>query len=506
MIRALAILVAVLPALCFAQDTLTIGSKRFTESYVLGAIIMQVARDAGEAKVVYRPGLGNTGIVFAALRNGAIDLYPEYTGTVALELLKGKAQPTVRDLNRALAPLGLGVAVPFGFSDNYALAMSAQKAAALGIRSISDLAAHPDLKFGLSQEFMNRRDGWPALKAAYHLPFTPAGLDHGLAYAAVAAEDVDVIDSYSTDPQIEKYRLRVLADDRHFFPSYDAVLLYRLNVPRRFPKTWAALQKLAGSIDAQRMIEMNAAAELHGQSFEKIAASFVHAREHHKAAPVPRRTPFLTLLFGGNFWQLTLQHLMLVFVSLALSIAIGMPLGVWAAKSPVAGRWVLPAAGVLQTIPALALLAFLIPVTHRIGTVPAVIALFLYALLPIVRNTCTGLTDIAPSLQESARALGLPAAARLRLIELPLAARPILAGIKTSAVINVGTATIAAFIGAGGYGERIAAGLAVNDNRMLLAGAIPAAVMALVVQGVFGLLDRWLISEGLRAETAGEKA
>jgi osmoprotectant transport system permease protein len=506
LIRLLALLLAALPLLCCAQDVLTIGSKRFTESYVLGAIIAQVARAAGEARVVYRSGLGNTGIVFAALRSGSIDLYPEYTGTIAQELLNGKARATLGDLSRALAPLGLGVAIPFGFSDNYALAMSGKKAAALGIHSISDLIGHAGLRLGLSQEFMNRRDGWPALKAAYHLPFTPVGLDHGLAYAAVAAGDVDVIDSYSTDPQIEKYHLRVLADDRHFFPAYDAVVLYRLGVPQRFPRTWAALQKLAGSIDAQQMITMNAAAELHGQSFDKIAASFVHARADHTTVSAPRRTPFITLLLGGNFWQLTLQHLMLVFLSLALSVVLGMPLGVWAAKSRIAGRWVLPAAGVLQTIPALALLAFLIPVTHRIGTVPAVIALFLYALLPIVRNTYTGLADIAPSLQESARALGLPPAARLRLIELPLAARSILAGIKTSAVINVGTATIAAFIGAGGYGERIAAGLAVNDNRMLLAGAIPAAVMALVVQGAFGLLDRWLISEGLRIDAAGEKA
>ena len=126
------------------------------------------------------------------------------------------------------------------------------------------------------------------------------------------------------------------------------------------------------------------------------------------------------------------------------------------------------------------------------------VALFLYSLLPIVRNAYSGLTDIAASLRESARALGLPAAARLRLIELPLASRAILAGVKTSAVINVGTATIAAFIGAGGYGERIVTGLALNDHALLLAGAIPAAALALLVQWTFDLADRLIVAEGLR--------
>jgi osmoprotectant transport system permease protein len=134
-----------------------------------------------------------------------------------------------------------------------------------------------------------------------------------------------------------------------------------------------------------------------------------------------------------------------------------------------------------------------------IGTLPALIALFLYSLLPIVRNTYSGLQDIPAYLRESAFALGLPAAVRLRRIELPLASRAILAGVKTAAIINVGTATIAAFIGAGGFGERIVTGLALNDHGVLLAGAIPAAALALLIQGLFELLDRWLVPTGLRA-------
>lgn len=481
-----------------AEQTLTVGSKRFTESYILGEIVRQTAARVGEVEVVYKPGLGNTGIVFAALASGAIDVYPEYTGTLDREILKNRAPSDIAALNRQLAGLGIGVAVPLGFNNTYALAMREEQARALGIRTLSDLARQPSLRLGLSQEFLGRADGWRGLKQSYALPFaTPRGIDHGLAYEALAQEQVDVIDIYTTDAKIARYRLRVLMDDRGFFPAYDAVLLYRLDLPRRAPKTWAALQGLAGKITARRMIDLNAGVEIHGKRFAAAAADFLG---HAGPGEARGKEGFLSRLFGPDFWRLTREHLLLVFASLAAGVAVGVPLGIWAARAPSARQTILSLVGVIQTIPALALLAFLIPLFRQIGVLPALVALFLYALLPIVRNTYTGLSDIAPSLRESALALGLPPLARLRLIELPLASRAILAGIKTSAVINVGTATIAAFIGAGGFGERIAAGLALNDNATLLAGAIPAAVLALLVQGGFEALDRWLIPQGLRAE------
>jgi osmoprotectant transport system permease protein len=157
---------------------------------------------------------------------------------------------------------------------------------------------------------------------------------------------------------------------------------------------------------------------------------------------------------------------------------------------------VLGVVGVIQTIPSLALFAFLIALLGAIGTLPALIALFLYALLPIVRNTYTGLEGIGRGMRQAALALGLSKQERLRRIEIPLAMPAILAGVKTSAVINVGTATIAAFVGAGGYGERIVSGLALNDNATLLAGAVPAATLALLIQGLFELGERrfgWMV-------------
>jgi osmoprotectant transport system permease protein len=485
-----------------AVAPLNVGSKRFTESYILGEIIRQTAQAAGETTATHQQGLGNTAIVLNALRAGSIDLYPEYTGTIAKEILKLDAVRPLAELNAHLAPLGLAVGVPLGFNNTYALAMRADDARAKGITKLSDLKSHPEIKLGLSQEFIGRADGWPGLKRTYELPFeTPRGLDHGLAYEAIAQKQVDAIDIYSTDAKIDKYGLTVLADDRHYFPPYDAVLLYRADLPQRFPKTWEALQKLEGRIDDATMRRMNAAAELEGREFASIAANFLaQASGTPQGAPAKTQPPadFWHKLFGSDFGRLTLEHLTLVFLSLAASIAIGVPLGIVAAKRPATEPWILGATGVLQTIPALALLAILIPLTGRIGVVPALIALALYALLPIVRNTHAGLVQISRGMIDAARSLGLGAGTILQKVELPLSATTILAGIKTSAVINVGMATIAAFIGAGGYGDRIVTGLALNDHAMLLAGAVPAAALALLIEGAFRVAERYAMPAGLR--------
>jgi osmoprotectant transport system permease protein len=479
---------ALLIALPAHADTLKIGSKRFTESYILGEVLKRQVE--GISPVEYKPGLGSTGIVFAALKAGSIDLYPEYTGTIAKEILKLDGNPGLDALARVLAPDGLGVGVRLGFNDSYALAMLRTRADALGIRTLSDLARHPDLRLGLSPEFIGRADGWPGLRAAYRLPFPmPTGLDHGLAYEAIAAGKIDLMDVYSTDAKIGRYGLRVLADDRNYFPRYDAVILYRLDMPKRFPEAWRALEKLEGRIDERSMIRMNAAAEIEKRSFAEAAALFDPQSKDARAVRSPFRR-FLDALLGPDFWRLTREHLLLVFASLAASIAAGIPLGVAAAKLPRIEHLILGVVGVIQTIPSLALLAFLIALVGTIGTWPALIALSLYALLPIVRNTCAGLAGISRGMREAAMALGLAARERLWRIEIPLALPSILAGIKTSAVINVGTATIAAFIGAGGYGERIASGLALNDNTTLLSGAIPAAALALLIQGIFDLGER----------------
>jgi osmoprotectant transport system permease protein len=500
---ALSCIAAFLATTVLAAAPLNVGSKRFTESYILGEIIRQAAQSAGETSVVHRQGLGNTAIVLNALTSGAIDVYPEYTGTIAKEILKLPDVPPLPELNARLASMGLAAGVPLGFNNTYAIAIRGGDARSKGITKLSDLKVHPELRLGLSQEFLGRADGWPGLKRAYGLPFeTPRGIDHGIAYEALEGHQVDAIDVYSTDAKIARYKLTVLEDDRHYFPRYDAVLLYRAELPQRLPKTWAALEKLAGAIDEETMRRMNAEAEIEHRGFATIAAAFL-ARRGIVARPGagPAAAPsggFWSKLFGPDFGRLTLEHLGLVFVSLAFSVALGIPLGILAAKRPAIEGPILGATGVIQTVPSLALLAALIPLTGRIGAVPAFIALALYALLPIVRNTHAALTQVAVGMRQAALSLGMKASTILAKIELPLAAPTILAGVKTSAVINVGTATIAAFIGAGGYGERIVTGLALNDHAMLLAGAIPAAVLALVIEGAFRVAERWVIPAGLR--------
>jgi osmoprotectant transport system permease protein len=469
-----------------ADDVLRVGSKRFTESYILGEILTQTA--AAGSKVEHRQGLGNTAIVFEALKAGSIDLYPEYLGTIDLEILKNKTPSSLAEINRALAPLGLGAAIRLGFNNTYALAMRAADSERRGIRTLSDLAHQEDLKLGLSHEFLGRADGWPGLAQRYALPQKPLGLDHGIAYEALANRQVDAIDIYSTDAKIAKLGLRVLEDDRKYFPRYDAVLLYRLDVAQRFPQAWRALQSLEGRITEADMIAMNAAVELDGKTFSAVARDFLSQDKSSKA----RRTGFWSKLFDENLWRLTRQHITLVLLSVAAAALIGIPLGVIAAFLPRLRQGVMAIVGVLQTVPSLALLAMLIPLLGTIGTLPALIALFLYALLPIVRNTTTGIGQVPAGLRMAALALGLTPRDRLLYIDLPLAMPVILAGIKTAAVMSVGTATIAAFIGAGGYGERIAIGLALNDNEMLLAGAIPAAVLALLTQLLFELLEHAL--------------
>ena len=477
-----------------SPHTLTVGSKRFTESYILGELISLIVTQTAEAKVVLRPGLGNTGILIAALKAGEIDIYPEYTGTIALEILKSPGALDLKQMNLLLAPIGLAACVPLGFNNTYALAMREDLAEKLNIRTISDLKNHPQLRFGLTQEFIGRQDGWPGLKAQYALPqSTPRGIDHGLIYDALEANQVDVMDAYTTDAMLKRYPLRLLSDDLGYFPAYDAVLLHRADLPLRLPKSWGALQSLQDAISASAMITMNSEAEQDKVSFAQVAQHFL---AQTKAPKVSRN--FLNLMFAQDFWRLLGQHASLVLISLILSITLGIPLGVLSFAIPRLRKFVLGSVSVINTIPSLALFALFIPLLGMIGTVPAICALVLYGLLPIVLNTYSGLSDIPGDIQETTRMLGLGWAYRLFRIELPMSSRSILSGIKTSAVINVGTATIAAFIGAGGFGERIAQGLALNDNAMLLAGAIPAALLALIVHASFELSEKWLVPKGLR--------
>lgn len=472
---------------------LKIGSKRFTESYILAEVLAQQAKAQSKTDTRVLQGLGNTAIVYAALKAGSIDLYPEYAGTIAQEILKSATPLSVEEMNRQLLPLGFGVAVPLGFNNGYALAMRSADAAKLNIKTLSDLATKSDQRLGLSNEFIGRADGWRGLSERYKFTQSPISLDHGLAFAALEKSQIDVIDIYTTDAQIEHLKLRVLADDLRYFPRYDAVVLYRLDVPQRFPDAWAGLQKLSNSIDAPAMIKMNARAEIDSVPFNVIARD--HLAAMSGAAPSAGTSErgergFISKLFGDDLARLTGQHLLLVLVSVGIATLIAIPLGVFIFPHAKLRTVVLGIASLMQTVPSLALLAVLISLIGVIGIIPALIALTLYALLPIMRNTCAGLSEVSDGLRQAGKALGMSSRDTMIEIELPLAVPTIVAGVRTATAISIGTATIAAFIGAGGYGERIVTGLALNDRQLLLAGAIPAAALALAGELLFELLER----------------
>ena len=469
-----------LPLLVALSAPLTVGSKKFTESVVLGEVATYLARQAG-AEAVHRRELGGTRVVWSALVAGDIDVYAEYSGTLALELLAD---------GRTLADHGLVSSKPLGFNNTYALATTREVAKRLSLRRISDLVAHPDARLRFGNEFMDRADGWPGLRAAYNLPHRDVrGLDHDLAYRGLTAGDLDVMDAYSTDAEIAFYDLVVLEDDRAHFPRYEAMWLWRADLETRAPEVVAALRSLAGAIDEPAMARMNRRAKLDRVAPERVAAEFLAKRGPKVAVEVETRFDRLRRHTG--------EHLMLVAVSLVAAVLVAVPLGIVAFRRRRLGQVVLATVGVVQTIPSLALLVFMIPLLG-IGAAPAMVALFLYSLLPIVRNTYAGLQDIAPSLRESAEVLGLPPGAILRRIELPLAARSILAGVKTSAVINIGTATLGALIGAGGYGQPILTGIRLDDVSLILEGAVPAAALALLAQGLFEWVERRVVPRGLR--------
>ncbi len=482
------------PAAHSSAPEIKVGSKKFTESVILGEIVTHLIKSAGEQPIYLRE-LGGTRVLWNALIKGEIDIYPEYSGTISEEILAGEGVHSEEEIRQSLIKHGIKMTKPLGFNNTYAIGMKEEVAERLKIEKISDLRQHPDLKFGFGNEFMDRGDGWPSLRKDYHLPQQNVrGLDHDLAYRGLEKGTIHAIDIYSTDAKVRYYDLRILEDDLNHFPAYNAVILYRADLEECAPHVVTVLKKLESKIPVSEMIEMNSRANLEMVSESQIASDFLS-----ESFSLETETYEETTI--GRLLRHTGEHLFLVVISLSAAIIISIPLGILSAKMPGLGQVILGIVGVIQTIPSLALLVFMIPLLG-IGGPPAIMALFLYSLLPIVRNTYTGLHDIRPQIRESAEALGLPSGARLRLVELPMVSRSILAGIKTSAVINVGTATLGALIGAGGYGQLILTGIRLDNISLILQGAIPAAVLALIAQGCFEILERLFVPKGLRLKPA----
>jgi osmoprotectant transport system permease protein len=477
---------------CDAKNT-RVGSKLDAESALLGTMASLLIESTGKS-VTFREGLGGTPIVWEALRSAQIDLYPEFTGTLIYQILKDPTLVDAQRLRTRLAEEGIGMTDPLGYENNYALGIRQDLARRLGISRISDLRKHPELRFGFSTEFINRTDGWPGLQQTYELTAKNVrALEHGLAYQAIASGEIDLTDVYTTDAEIARFSLQVLEDDRHYFPRYAAVFLYRLDWAKQHPEALAALTRLSGRLHEEQLRTWNHSTQ------RGVPITHTAAEALSELFGLSRSVRVATV--AERIVQHTLEHLMLVGISLTAAILVAIPLGILAWHRPRLGRSIIGITSLIQTIPSLALLVFLVTIPVEfgggLGWRPAVVALFLYSLLPILRNTETGLADIPPHLREAAAGLGLTAWQRLRWVELPLAARSILGGIKTAAVINIGTATLGAFIGAGGLGVPIQEGLRIYDPRLILQGAIPAAILAIAVEFCFELAEKRLLPLGM---------
>jgi osmoprotectant transport system permease protein len=492
------------PVEVFGQSVqVGIGSKSFTESVILGELLAHLARESG-AQVQHRAELGGTQILWQALITGEIDAYVDYTGTIREEILadvarQGNKIESESDMRNALAEKKVLMSDRVGFNNTYALGMRRSVAQRLGITKISDLKNHPQLELGFSDEFVERKDGWRPLKEKYGLPQTRIKvMDHNLAYRGLEKDSIQVADLYTTDPEIKYYDLVALEDDLGFFPVYYAVVLMRDDLPSRAPKVAEAISKLQALISPDEMSSMSAQVRLDRRQEKLVAGEFLN-KKLSLSISLPQEGKWADAKkILERILSTTWEHLFLVLISLGLAILTAIPLGILASRNEAIGQTVLGIVGVIQTLPSMALLVFVMPLfavfEMGIGPAPAIMALFLYSLLPIVRGTYAGLKQIPGAIRESAEVLGLGSKARLRLVELPLALPSILSGIKTAAVINVGTATI----GAGGYGSPILTGIRLNDLSLILQGAVPAAVLALAVQYGFGLLEKRIVSPGLR--------
>ena len=500
-----------------------VASKPFGESFILAEMFAQLLEARG-IPVARKPGLGSTEILVGALRSGAVDVYPEYTGTGLLAILHDTLpREALADPRRVYAHVdsafrarwGMRWLPPLGFENTFAIAVRRETAERYRMRTLSDLARESTrLTAGFTPDFIERQDGLAGLAEVYGpgiRPGTIKPLLPALKYQALAGGSVDVVDGFSTDGLLARYGLVVLADDRRFFPPYEAAALLGERAAERADVV-SALTLLSSRIDVETMRALNRRVEVDGEEASEVAASALAqlglVRGRTGVIGAPGVAGARDQSFGAYLWAhrarvlaLALRHLWLVALALTAATFVAVPLGLALERARRAAGPALGGLGVLQTIPSIALLAFMVPLLG-IGTVPALVALWLYALFPIARGTYTGVRDADPAAVEAAEALGMTPRQRLMKVRLPLAAPVIMAGVRTAAVITVGAATLAAFIGAGGLGEPIVTGLALAETHQVFSGALPAAGLALLVDGALSLVERRVAPAHLRRRRA----
>ncbi|MAF77885.1 MAG: hypothetical protein CME60_06955 [Halobacteriovoraceae bacterium] len=510
----------VLSNLSFAQksDDITpikVGSKIFTEGQILGEMMTLVLNEKLDHPATAQLNFGGTKVVFDALLGGDIDIYPEYTGTGYVFILK--KENLIRDPERIYKEVALAYkeryqilwSPPMGFNNSYALVVRKDDPRFSGISKLSQLPKDlRPFRYASPHEFMERTDGFRSFKDFYQFQFDPSqimGMDAGLMYSALKEKQVDMIMAYATDGRIEAYHLKTIKDDLHFFPPYWAAWNFKEKTLKKYPILKEATELFHNLISEEEMIQMNAAVDEYKRSPKEVARNFlikkgiltgkVNTKSSHSKRGV------LEFLYQKRFYlyKIMKEHIQLSSLSLFLAILISLPLGILLTRYQKISGPVFAVINTLQTIPSLALLGLLIPLTG-IGFVPAITALFLYCLLPLIRNTYTGIQGVDSKYIEASKGMGLTSFQILKTVEIPLALPVILAGVRTSSVIVIGTATLAALVGAGGLGEPIFRGVATINSSLILLGAIPSALLAILVDKALSLAERKLISKGLQLQ------
>lgn len=496
----------------FSKD-ITVGSKAFTESMILSEMIAVLLEEKYDLQVSRKLNLGGTNVVFNAITNGNIDIYPEYTGTAYLSILKQNKRLSALETydfvqERFSKNYNIMWSKPLGFNNTYTLAMRSDDSKFKNVSQISEIAdLTPTLTLASPHEFLERNDGFPNFSKFYQLKFQDdkiKAMNSGLTYSALLNNKVDLIVSYSTDGRIKAYDLKTLEDDKKFFPVYEAAFLIRKETLTNYPQVKEAFGLLEGSLSEKEMIKLNDISDRLKVSPKVIARNWLISQgfidgelDLQKNKP---QSFFQFLKSKKNYLlKITKEHLLLSFGSLFIAILFSVPFGILISKNATLKNVSFPVINTVQTIPSLALLGFLIPLLG-IGVVPAIVALVLYSILPIVRNTYTGISRVDKQYIEVSKGVGLTSWQILFYVEIPLALPTIIAGIRTSVVIVIGTATLSALIGAGGLGDPIFRGVSTLNHQLILLGAIPSALLAIFADRFINLIEARVVSKGIKNE------
>lgn len=496
----------------WGTQSITIGSKTFSEQLILGEMLALILEEKYDLKVIRKFNLGGTQVVFDALKRDDIQIYPEYTGTGYITILKRKKILTPKETYSIVQSefkkrFNIIWSPPLGFNNTYAFTVRNDDPRFKDVSKISELSHKmKNISIAIPHEFMEREDGFPNFTKTYSLNFDSSNIytmDSGLTYKSIINKQVDSIISYSTDGRIHGYNLKVLEDDKLFFPPYFVSFIVQEKTLQKWPAISRAFQLLKNQITDKEMTELNHQVDLAKEEPQKVAYDFLLKKKIIKKIDRLEKTrssdSLLTFFYEKRSYlgKLIKEHLILSFGALFMAMLIAIPTGILLTRYKKFSVPIFALINTFQTIPSIALLGFLVPLVG-IGIKPAMTALFLYSLLPLVQNTYTGIKNINPIYIDISKGLGLTNWQILKHVEIPLAMPIILAGIRTSTVIVIGTATLAALVGGGGLGDPIFRGTSTLHPHLILLGAIPSALLAILADKILSFSELFLVSKGLR--------